>query len=230
MAEADVGHFRRPSAGGSTWSADGRHTAVNNARVARSASSRTGSAGSSRKPRGARRRSSPPPPDRVAELMVDLCAFLQSRTSLPSGGRRRRSRTRSSRPIHPFADGNGRTGRALVHVLLKRRGLAPVVVPPVSPVLATRSEDYIAGLTSTRSHADPYAPEAVDGLNRWIALFAAAMTRAVADGDDYERQVRENPGDVARGGREVRVGRGRAAFDRRVARRAAGHRAEAPPR
>ena len=131
----------------------------------------------------------PPPPDRVAELMVDLCAFCNE-DALPPVAQAAIAHAQFE-TIHPFADGNGRTGRALVHVLLKRRGLAPVVVPPVSLVLATRSEDYIAGLTSTRSHADPYAPEAVDGLNRWIALFAAAMTRAVADGDDYERQVRE---------------------------------------
>ena len=29
--------------------------------------------------------------------------------------------------IHPFADGNGRTGRALIHVILRRRGLAELV-------------------------------------------------------------------------------------------------------
>ena len=34
-------------------------------------------------------------------------------------------RTRSSRRFHPFADGNGRVGRALIHVVLKRRGVAP---------------------------------------------------------------------------------------------------------
>lgn len=38
--------------------------------------------------------------------------------------------------LHPFADGNGRTGRALVHVILRRRGLAPAFVPPISLVLA----------------------------------------------------------------------------------------------
>jgi Fic family protein len=32
--------------------------------------------------------------------------------------------------IHPFADGNGRTERALIHVILRRRGLAPRFVPP----------------------------------------------------------------------------------------------------
>jgi hypothetical protein len=32
--------------------------------------------------------------------------------------------------IHPFADGNGRVGRALMHVVLRRRGLAPRYVPP----------------------------------------------------------------------------------------------------
>jgi fido (protein-threonine AMPylation protein) len=39
--------------------------------------------------------------------------------------------------IHPFVDGNGRTGRALIHVILRRRGLAGHVLPPVSLVLAT---------------------------------------------------------------------------------------------
>ena len=38
--------------------------------------------------------------------------------------------------IHPFADGNGRAGRALIHVILRRRGLASRFVPPISLVLA----------------------------------------------------------------------------------------------
>ena len=46
--------------------------------------------------------------------------------------------------IHPFVDGNGRMGRALIHVILRRRGLVPRLVPPISLVLATWSADYIA--------------------------------------------------------------------------------------
>jgi Fic family protein len=131
----------------------------------------------------------PPPPDRVEELLHDLCVFCND-DALPAVAQAAIAHAQFE-TIHPFADGNGRTGRALVHVVLKRRALAPVVVPPVSLVLATWSGDYIAGLTATRSRSDTDSAEAVDGLNRWIAMFAAAMTRAVDDAGDYERQVHE---------------------------------------
>jgi Fic family protein len=129
----------------------------------------------------------PPPHDRVDELLVDLCEFCND-DGLPAVAQAAIAHAQFE-TIHPFADGNGRTGRVLVHVLLKRRGLARTVVPPVSLVLATWSDDYVAGLTATRSRSEPESTEAVDGLNRWIELFAAALTRAVADANDYERQV-----------------------------------------
>jgi Fic family protein len=69
--------------------------------------------------------------------------------------------------------------------------LAPAVVPPVSLVLATWSEDYINGLTATRYRADAASSEATAGLDRWVGLFAAATTRAVADAETYEQRVAE---------------------------------------
>ena len=92
--------------------------------------------------------------------------------------------------IHPFVDGNGRTGRALIHVILRRRGLAPRLVPPISLVLATWSADYVDGLTQSRYRGDPDSQEAVDGTNAWISLFAGACQRAVADAEAYEERVR----------------------------------------
>ena len=53
--------------------------------------------------------------------------------------------------IHPFADGNGRIGRALIHLVLERRGLATSPVLPVSMVLGTWSEGYVAGLTASET-------------------------------------------------------------------------------
>lgn len=82
--------------------------------------------------------------------------------------------------IHPYVDGNGRTGRALVHVTLGRRGLAPTFVPPISLVLATHASDYVAGLTLTRHVGDPEGTAARDATNEWLEFFAAACLRAVA--------------------------------------------------
>ena len=130
----------------------------------------------------------PAPADRVAVLLEDLCDFCNE-DRLPAVAQAAIAHAQFE-TIHPFADGNGRTGRALVHALLKRRGLAPAVLPPVSLVLATWSNDYIAGLTATRPRTTPDTPEAVDGLNSWIALFAAAVTRAVDDAHGYEQTVR----------------------------------------
>lgn len=53
--------------------------------------------------------------------------------------------------VHPFADGNGRTGRALVHALLRRRGLARRVTVPVSAGLLTDVGGYFDALTAYRS-------------------------------------------------------------------------------
>ena len=131
----------------------------------------------------------PPPPERVRDLLEDLCRFC-NQDDMPAIAQAALAHSQFE-TIHPFVDGNGRTGRALIHVILRRRGLAPVVVPPVSLVLATWSQDYIAGLTATRYHAAPDSPEADNGLNQWIALFAAATTRAVADAEAYERRVAE---------------------------------------
>ena len=43
--------------------------------------------------------------------------------------------------IHPLADGNGRTGRALIHVILRRRGLEPWPVPPNLTLISVDNRD-----------------------------------------------------------------------------------------
>ncbi len=131
----------------------------------------------------------PPPPEYVEELLDDLCAFCNS-DDLPAVAQAAIAHSQFE-TIHPFVDGNGRTGRALIHVVLRRRGLVPHVLPPVSLVLATWSNDYIDALTATRYRGSANSPGARDGLNRWIALSATATRRAVDDAGVYEQRVRD---------------------------------------
>ena len=76
----------------------------------------------------------PPPEDLVMPLLGDLVAFI-ARDDLPSVPQAAIAHAQFE-TIHPFIDGNGRAGRALVHVVLRRRGVAARFVPPISIVLA----------------------------------------------------------------------------------------------
>jgi Fic family protein len=129
----------------------------------------------------------PPPPDHVAALLDDLSAFVDD-DSLPAVAQAAIAHAQFE-TIHPFVDGNGRTGRALIHVVLRRRGVAPRVLAPISLVLATWSRSYVEGLTATRYRGRANSSAAHDGINRWIGLFAAACRRAVDDAMAFEERV-----------------------------------------
>ena len=119
--------------------------------------------------------------------MEDLCAFCNE-DRLPAVAQAAVAHAQFE-TIHPFVDGNGRTGRALIHLVLRRRGLANRVLPPVSLVLATWAKDYIAALESVRYRGPVTCPEAHAGANRWIAQFAIACSRAVADAAAFEERA-----------------------------------------
>lgn len=90
----------------------------------------------------------PPPHDRVPALLDDLIRFT-NRSDLPAVLQAAIAHAQFE-TIHPFADGNGRTGRCLIHLILRRRGISLRVVPPVSVVLAANAAEYVAGLTAFR--------------------------------------------------------------------------------
>jgi len=131
----------------------------------------------------------PPPPEFIESLLQDLCAFCNS-DDLPAVNQAAIVHAQFE-TIHPFIDGNGRTGRALIHVILRRRNLAPRVLPPVSLVLATWSRAYVQGLTATRYRGVPSSSAARAGLNQWLGLFAAACGRSVEDALDFEDRVQK---------------------------------------
>jgi Fic family protein len=129
----------------------------------------------------------PPPPEYVPGLLEDLCLFCNG-DSLPAVAQAALAHAQFE-TIHPFVDGNGRTGRALIHLVLRRRGLATRTLLPVSLVLATWASDYIAGLDATRYRGTASSKAAHDGLNLWVARFAAAAKRAVDDASSFEART-----------------------------------------
>lgn len=121
----------------------------------------------------------PPPPEDVQGLLDDLCDAIND-DRLPPIVQAAIVHAQFE-TIHPFADGNGRTGRALIHVVLKRRRVAPAYVPPISVVLAANRDRYIEGLTR-------FCGERVSD---WIEQFAAAARSAARLAGAYLREVQQ---------------------------------------
>lgn len=108
----------------------------------------------------------PPPETEVHRLVDDLVAFL-NRDDMPAAAQAAIAHAQFE-TIHPFLDSNGRVGRCLIHVVLRRRGVAPAFVPPVSIVLAARPSAYVEGLVGYREGRIP----------AWCASFAGALERS----------------------------------------------------
>lgn len=108
----------------------------------------------------------PVPEEQVPRLLEDLCRFA-ARDDLSAVAQAAIVHAQFE-TIHPFADGNGRVGRCLIHLVLRRRGLAPHYVPPVSVVLAANYAEYERGLTAFRGRR----------VEEWCTTFARAVTIA----------------------------------------------------
>lgn len=131
----------------------------------------------------------PPPPEMVPDLLDDLCGFCNAH-DFPAVAQAAIAHAQFE-TIHPFIDGNGRTGRALIYMVFKRRGLATKTLPPVSLVLATRANDYVTALQATRYDGAPNSTEAIKSNSDWIALFASACVQAVRDVESFEARVEQ---------------------------------------
>lgn len=128
----------------------------------------------------------PPDPNDVPGLMEDLVDYLNGAAHAPLI--QAAIVHAQFETIHPFTDGNGRVGRALIHTVLSRRGLTSTAVLPISLVLATLSERYVGGLTDFRHACPPSSAEAAAGVQAWLATFVNAALLAA---DESARLVRE---------------------------------------
>ena len=90
----------------------------------------------------------PPTAARLPAAMDDLTKFM-NRYDLPVMIHTAIAHAQFE-TIHPFIDGNGRTGRALIHAMLRAAGVMRNVTVPVSAGLLSRIDDYVGALTAFR--------------------------------------------------------------------------------
>lgn len=90
--------------------------------------------------------------ERVQHAMDDLVAFM-ARNDLPTLPQIAIAHGQFE-IVHPFPDGNGRTGRALLHAMLRAKGVTRAVTVPVSAGLLGDAGGYFAALAAQRD-GDP---------------------------------------------------------------------------
>lgn len=138
----------------------------------------------------------PPHHDHVPALMTDLVQFCR-RTDVPVLSHVALAHAQFE-TIHPFLDGNGRTGRALIHSMLRHGGLTRNVTVPVSAGLLQNTDAYFGALTEYREGN----PDAI------VSAMTDAVFYAIGNGRQLVAELRE----IAAGWEDtVRARRGSAA-------------------
>jgi len=117
----------------------------------------------------------PPPPETVDSYMDDLVRFA-NRDDLPVLAQAAIAHAQFE-SVHPFTDGNGRIGRALINTILRRRSITKAVVVPLASALVARRDDYFAVLDAYRAgHVEPI----IRSFSK-ASLIAAAESRTTAE-------------------------------------------------
>lgn len=127
----------------------------------------------------------PPAPKEVESLLEDLARFV-NRDDIPAVEQAALAHAQFE-SIHPFADGNGRCGRALIQIVLQRRGIPARAMPPISLALATAKTDYLDALAKFQHCLTP--EEEAAAIDEWVAVFCACTLQACQDMDDIRTEL-----------------------------------------
>jgi Fic family protein len=129
----------------------------------------------------------PPSPAHVRPLMDDLVSYLNggAHAALVQAGLVHAQ----FETIHPYTDGNGRVGRALIHTVLTRRGLTSAAVLPVSLVLLTNAQAYVGGLNAYRYTGPAHEADAQQATADWLHVFLDAAAQAAQQVTQFADQV-----------------------------------------
>ena len=132
----------------------------------------------------------PPPPELVATLLSDTTEYVSAPPWTQPLAKAAVAHLQFE-TIHPFDDGNGRVGRALMHSVL-HRDLALRVPLPLSAAIGARREDYYAALrpyqtyigdadTEGRSHAACETIRYISDAAAVACHYARAVSQVVTE-------------------------------------------------
>ncbi|TSE00840.1 Fic family protein [Skermania sp. ID1734] len=123
----------------------------------------------------------PPPPEMVADLMADLVKFA-NRADLPIIAQAAIAHAQFE-SIHPFTDGNGRIGRALISAILRRRGLTQRITVPLASVMLADTATYFRMLMEYRAGK----------VDNFVEYVSAAVVHASAAAEESAKELAALP-------------------------------------
>ena len=130
----------------------------------------------------------PPPPESCHELLLDLLAYVDRDDHSPL--LQAALAHAQFEVIHPFGDGNGRTGRTLLYAILKRACPFDTMVPPVSLALSRSRDRYIEALVEFQQYVGPPDdPRRSVALMPWLEEFASATRDTCSAVRSYRKAV-----------------------------------------
>ena len=112
----------------------------------------------------------PPPPDKMMDCLGELELFLQDR-SLPPLAQIALAHYQFE-AIHPFLDGNGRTGRLLTTLFLVERGVLPTPLLYLSAFFEATRREYYGTLRGVTEHSE---------WESWLEYFLNGVARQSED-------------------------------------------------
>lgn len=147
----------------------------------------------------------PPHPSRVLACLNDLATFL-ARDDLPVLLHAALAHAQFE-TVHPFTDGNGRTGRALLQAMLRHGELTRRVTVPISAGLLTDTSSYFAALMAYRDGDIVPIVRQLCEASRTAALHGRWLVDALAEtGQGWLETVRPRAGSTGRKLLDVLVG------------------------
>jgi Fic family protein len=121
----------------------------------------------------------PPVGDALAESLLDWESYLASPPPVPALIRASLLHYQFL-TVHPFLDGNGRTGRLLVLLFLAAEGRLPVPLLYISPFFERRRREYYDRLQAVRENGE---------IQQWCQFFLRAVEAQANDGASRARNI-----------------------------------------